>query len=80
MDNKVDGKVRGEQNRRSRVTRIVEKFNLEEGCWEMVEVEETDLKHDGWKEINGQMKFAYLQIMITINEIVHSGYNPRALN
>ena len=80
MDNEADAKVRGKQGRRSGAKRIIEKFNLEEGCWQLIEVSEDEFVVGGWKEINGQLKRAYLNVIITQNEILHTGYNPRTLN
>tara|TARA_R100001440_G_scaffold74637_1_gene100356 strand:+ start:1636 stop:1776 length:141 start_codon:yes stop_codon:yes gene_type:complete len=46
----------------------------------LIEIDEIDFIEDGWKEINGQMKRAYLSIIITQNEIIRNGYNPRTMN
>tara|TARA_Y100000361_G_C11136580_1_gene332323 strand:+ start:1322 stop:1462 length:141 start_codon:yes stop_codon:yes gene_type:complete len=46
----------------------------------LIEIDDEDFLLEGWRELDGQMKIAYLNIIITQNEIFTTGYNPRTLN
>jgi hypothetical protein len=80
LDNETDAKVRGKQDRRSRTKRLIEKFDYKKGSWKLIEIDDEDFLLEGWRELDGQMKIAYLNIIITQNEIFTTGYNPRTLN
>jgi hypothetical protein len=76
MDSKADAKVRSKQNRSTRVKRVIERFDFENGTWHRMELYDDD----EIVEMSPELRDAYIDIVTSISDMMAVGYNYNESN